>query len=299
MMHKGARTIAGNVPPDLQKEIGKLLDEFGNIVERISSERRLSRAIVRSRFQCSIVAILDNENLHVLAQHHFGMPSSQFLHIPEEHFSAQQALGIARWEFGFEDPFLVRFQAALLEQSEEQRSQSLRAIAMSHIDSEFQRMVKMTSLVQINPIFGPASYSVDERLAFVLMPFDDALAKIYTTTIKPVVEKIDLICRRADEFKTNKMIMQDIWKAICEARVIIADLTLLNPNVFYELGMAHTVGKETILIYQRGKGDRPRFPFDLAHIRRIEYEDSATGGKKLETDLFETLLSILQPATTS
>ena len=157
----------------------------------------------------------------------------------------------------------------------------------------------MTSLIQISPLFGPASYSVDERLAFVLMPFAEDLTRIYTSIIKPAVEATGLVCRRADDFKTNKAIIQDIWKAICESRVVIADLTNLNPNVMYELGIAHTVGKETILIYQRGGEKDLTFPFDLAHIRRIEYEDSATGGKKLESDLSNTLNSILKPTAVS
>jgi hypothetical protein len=66
----------------------------------------------------------------------------------------------------------------------------------------------------------------------------------------------------------------------------------------YELGMAHTIGKETILIYQRGR-ESPRFPFDLVHIRRIEYEDSATGGKELETELRATLQNLLRPRSIS
>lgn len=53
------------------------------------------------------------------------------------------------------------------------------------------------------------------------------------------------------------------------------------------------------MIYQRGPGEEPKFPFDLAHIRRIEYEDSATGGKKLERDLYETLKSIVKPVALS
>jgi hypothetical protein len=187
----------------------------------------------------------------------------------------------------------------MLEQDKDQRQQALEAIAVAHINSEFQRMIKMTSLIQINPLFGPASYSMDERLAFVLMPFAEDLTRVYTSIIKPTVETTGLVCRRADDFKTNRAIIQDIWKAICEARVVIADLTDLNPNVMYELGIAHTVGKETILIYQRDRGKDPKFPFDLAHIRRIEYEDSAMGGKKLEIDLSDTLKSILKPTALS
>ncbi len=129
------------------------------------------------------------------------------------------------------------------------------------------------------------------------MPFKDGLTEIYNSVIKPTVENKNtgLICRRADDFKTNKAIIQDIWKAICEARVIIADLTGLNANVMYELGVAHTIGKETILIYQLAEGDEPKFPFDLSHIRRIEYQNSVAGGAKLRKDLEDTLDFILKP----
>jgi hypothetical protein len=151
------------------------------------------------------------------------------------------------------------------------------------------------NIVQFNPIFGPASYTVDPRLVFVLMPFKDNLTKIYQTIIKPSVEALEfeLVCKRADEIPSNRAIVQDIWKSICEARLILADLTGLNPNVMYELGIAHTIGKETILIYQQG--DEIKFPFDLAHIRRIEYEDNAIGGRKLEQELRATLSHVLAP----
>lgn len=299
MMHKGARTIGGNMPAELQQKINQLLDGFGALVQSISQEHRLQNAVVRSLLTCSLVVILDKNSLFVLAQRHFGMPSSLFIHVPEKQLTSQQALDSAKWEFGFEDPFLIILPSALLDQDEVQRRAGLEAIAVTHVDSEIKRVIKMTSLIQINPLFGPASYSVDERLAFVLMPFAEDLTRIYTSIIKPTVEATGLVCRRADDFKTNKAIIQDIWKAICESQVIIADLTDLNPNVMYELGIAHTVGKETILIYQRNSGKDPQFPFDLAHIRRIEYENSAIGGKNLETDLSNTLNSILKPTALS
>ena len=286
------------MPAELQQKVNKLLDEFGTLVQGISQERRLQRAVVRSLLTCSLVAVLDKNNLFILAQRHFGMPSSLFIHVPEKQLTQQQALGSARWEFGLEDPFLITFSASLLEQNEEERRAALEAIALTHVESELQRVIKMTSLVQINPLFGPASYSVDERLVFVLMPFAEGLNRIYQTIIKPTIESVGLVCRRADDYKTSRAIIQDIWKAICEARIVIADLTDLNPNVMYELGIAHTVGKETVLIYQR-PGKDIKFPFDLIHIRRIEYENTATGGKKLENNLKETIKSILEPTAVS
>lgn len=301
MMHRGgARSIGGNMPKQLQEKVSELLDEFIALVEIISQNRSLPRAVVRSLLSCNLVAVLDKSNLFILTQKNLGgMPSSLFIEALDQQLTSQQALYSATWEFGFEDPFIIVFPNEILQQEKVQRRTALEAIAIAHIDSEYQRILKMTSLIQINPLFGPASYSVNDRLAFVLMPFAEDLTRIYTSLIKPTVEAAGLVCHRADDFKTNKAIIQDIWKAICESRVVIADLTNLNPNVMYELGIAHTVGKETILIYQRRSGESPKFPFDLAHIRRIEYEDNAIGGKKLEHELSETLKSILEPVVLS
>ena len=140
----------------------------------------------------------------------------------------------------------------LLTQTTEQREPFLTAIAQTHVQSELNRVQKLMNLIQINPIFGPAAYTIDPRLCFVLMPFKDDLTTIYRTIVKPAVEtpEFNLVCKRADDIKTNRAVMQDIFKSICEAKVVLADLTGLNPNVMYELGVAHAIGKETILIYQ-------------------------------------------------
>lgn len=294
MMHKGVRTTGGNMSAGLQDRVDALLDEFGECVRRMSVERKLQRAVVRSLLPCSVLAILDKEHVFIIGQRHFGMPSSHFIFRPDLLLTPEQAEHSARWEFGFEDPFSIVFPKELLDEDGGQRLKAVEAVALAHVDSEFQRVLTMTSLIQVTPLFGPASYALDHRLAFVLMPFSEELTTVYSSIVKPTVEEMGLVCRRADDFKTNKAIIQDIWKAICEARVVIADLTGLNPNVMYELGIAHTVGKQTILMYQRRQNRRPAFPFDLAHIRRIEYDNTASGGKVLESDLRETLYSILQ-----
>lgn len=150
---------------------------------------------------------------------------------------------------------------------------------------------------QPHPVFGPSSYAVDPKLVFVLMPFDHKLTKVYKTSVKPVIEgqEFGFTCKRADDIKSNRAIMQDIWSSLCKARLVIADLTGLNPNVFYELGIAHALGKETLLLWQHNPD--VKFPLDLAHIRRIDYEDSAHGGKALEENLRATLKEVMGVAT--
>ena len=172
--------------------------------------------------------------------------------------------------------------------------------ADEHIRSEFARVERELSMIQISPIFGAASFSIDSKLAFVLMPFGGDLDKFYENVIKPTVEapKYGLVCKRADTVFSTQAIMLDIWKSICESRIIIADLTGHNPNVFYELGIAHTLGKDTILIYRKGRNNK-KFPFDLFHIRRIEYTNDAVSGQKFINDLQATLEAVLKPPVLS
>ena len=296
MFHKGARTTGGNLPSEVQPKISQLLDDFVDITTKEVQKRQLRRAIVRSQLVCSLIIVVDKNSIWVAAQKQTGMPSTISLDHRDKVFPMQEIFNAAKWEFGFDQPFVIAFPAIILNQTREEREAVISAIVNSHIESEFQRVQAEMNVIQINPIFGPASYRIDERLAFVLMPFTDELTEIYQTFIKPTVEQpqFNLVCKRADDIKSNRAIIQDIWKSICEARIIIADMSNLNPNVMYELGITHTLGKETILIYQRST-EEIKFPFDLSHIRRIEYENSATGGRKLEQELKETLDNILSP----
>jgi hypothetical protein len=61
----------------------------------------------------------------------------------------------------------------------------------------------------------------------------------------------------------------------------------------YALGIAHTVGKETLLIYPKGS----RYLVDIPRTHRIEYEDSESGREKLKGDLTRLLAEILEPVT--
>lgn len=293
MFHKGARSSGGNLDRALSPKIDALLTQFCEITERRVGKANLRRAMVRSTLQCSLIIVLDSQKLWVAAQKSSSMPTTLSLDHRPKTSSLQEVLYSAKWDFGFDEPFVVPFPASLLDAEPAARAASLEAISRAHIEAEVNRVHAQMNVVQINPIFGPASYPVDPRLTFVLMPFTDELTEIYQVFIKPVVEcpEFGLVCRRADDIKSNRAIIQDIWKSLCEARFVIADLTGFNANVLYELGVAHTLGKETILIYQRGSG--VKFPFDLAHIRRIEYDNTALGGRNLKTELSATLKSVL------
>jgi hypothetical protein len=139
--------------------------------------------------------------------------------------------------------------------------------------------------VVIEPFWGKISDQPETDTCFTLMPFDPLkLTDIYKRYIKQPIElNTRLKCVRADDIYRSTQIMQDVWAKINEAKLIIADLTYKNPNVFYELGMAHTLGKKVILIAQ----SIDWIPFDLRGVRTIIYEDSPTGFDELSAQLLK------------
>lgn len=125
---------------------------------------------------------------------------------------------------------------------------------------------------------------------FVLMPFDPKYRGVYDGVIKPTVEAAGLTCLRADDIYAPGPILVSIMEQIGLANVIIADLSDRNPNVFYELGMTHVrKSSEQVILITQSVED---VPFDLRHLRLIQYESDDDGAHKLQTDLAKALEAI-------
>jgi nucleoside 2-deoxyribosyltransferase len=106
--------------------------------------------------------------------------------------------------------------------------------------------------------------------AFVLMPFTASFNDIYKLGIQAVAIERDIIAERVDEQSFLETILERIYRQIRDADFIIADMTGRNPNVFYEVGYAHALGKPCTLLTQ----DADDIPFDLKHHRHIIYGGS-------------------------
>ncbi len=144
-------------------------------------------------------------------------------------------------------------------------------------------------VMELRPVFRGRGFITEENLCFVLMPFGDPdLQTVYEDHVRPMVEGQGLRCLRSDDLYSTRAIVEDIWEGINRAQVIIAELTGRNPNVFYELGICHTIGKEVIPITQSMKD----VPFDLRHRRCIVYEYTPRGCKELEERLASTLEAV-------
>lgn len=127
---------------------------------------------------------------------------------------------------------------------------------------------------------------------FVMQPFAPPLGDYYEKIFKPAIEKAGLNPVRADAdiFGTGKIIDQ-VWRGIIEAKVLVAELTTRNPNVFYELGLAHALEKPVVLV----SANENDVPFDLHHIRVIYYDvTDPFWGNKLIDKVAENILSAIE-----
>lgn len=118
---------------------------------------------------------------------------------------------------------------------------------------------------------------------FCVMKFEKDFDDLYKDVIKPQCDNLGLQAVRADEYYTSSPIIQDIINEISEASIIICDVTMDNPNVFYELGYAHALQKPIILLADKDK--REHLPFDISGYRTIFYSNTIAGKNKIEEDL--------------
>jgi hypothetical protein len=123
---------------------------------------------------------------------------------------------------------------------------------------------------------------LDPKLVFVILPFEKTI--VFEKIIKPVVEGLDfrLICKKADDLFTTGAVMQDIADSLRKSSVVVADLSGRNPNVFYELGLAHAFRKSVVLL-TRSDDD---VPSDLKAHRYYRYSlDTTEGIRQFESTL--------------
>jgi nucleoside 2-deoxyribosyltransferase len=106
---------------------------------------------------------------------------------------------------------------------------------------------------------------------FVLMPFDKQFADVYEFGIRNVARKLGAYAERLDEQNYEEGMLDRIFNQISKADVIVADMSGRNPNVFYEVGYAHALGKVVVLLTRKAED----IPFDLKHRHHIVYDGSA------------------------
>jgi hypothetical protein len=115
-----------------------------------------------------------------------------------------------------------------------------------------------------------AQSTIPKPFVFVLMPLDKSFDDIYKFGIKGAAEDVGAYAERLDEQIFVEGMLDRIFNQISKADLIVADMTGRNPNVFYEVGYAHALGKITLLLTQ----DANDIPFDLKHRQHTVYGGS-------------------------
>jgi len=124
---------------------------------------------------------------------------------------------------------------------------------------------------------------VDEARAFVIMPFSEPWSKdVFEKLIEPSIRSAGFNCVRGDTIVRSGDLTANILNEVLMMGLAIVDISVNNSNVFYELGLCHAVGKDTILIRQNGTS----IPADLAGAHYYEYTlASLENDKKALTEM--------------
>lgn len=133
-------------------------------------------------------------------------------------------------------------------------------------------------------VFAVPDLPIEPDLVSVMMPMSRDFSDVYRS-IHRACEGADLRCLRADDIWDESVIVQDIFNLVFQSQIVIVDFSGRNPNVMYETGIAHTLGKHVVPISQSLED----VPFDLRHHRVLRYLANSQGLRELERKLASRL----------
>ena len=93
---------------------------------------------------------------------------------------------------------------------------------------------------------------------------------MFAELFKPAIEAAGFVASRGDAIVHVGDLGTNVWRAISQAGLIIADVTVKNPNVYYEMGLADALGKPVFLFKQAGK----TLPADISGVHYYEYNSA-------------------------
>lgn len=165
-----------------------------------------------------------------------------------------------------------------------------RVLDITHTPSEVPGVASITTEDHLKKVSKGVTVVATDT-CFVMMPFADPVGGYYKLIYEPAIKKAGLTPVRADTdiFGTGKIIDQ-IWAGLNRAKVLVAELSGRNPNVLYELGLAHALHKPVVLV----SSNEPDVPFDIRHVRVIYYDvNDPFWGDKLIAKVAENVVSAI------
>lgn len=136
-------------------------------------------------------------------------------------------------------------------------------------------------------VFSCQDIKPENDLVAVMMPFSKEFDSVFAA-IREGVESVGMRAVRADNIWDHSTIMQDIFSLIVRSRIVVCDFSGKNPNVFYEVGIAHALGRDVVPIVQ----NLDDIPFDLKHHRVLKYFANSQGLAELTQRLEEKIRNL-------
>jgi hypothetical protein len=202
--------------------------------------------------------------------------------IPEDEFF----LNTLTREFGIPRDRVEHFAKIFLDNLKFLRAFSPVPTSVDPIASPVERTVPTTPAEKVPSPLVSKEARVREFLdtCFVMMPFGAWFDRYYQEIYVPAIKEAGFEPVRADELFTTGSVVEQIWEQIEKAKLLLADLSGKNPNVFYELGLSHAARKPVVFTASAVED----VPFDLRHLRVIIYDirepEWATRLRKSVTD---------------
>ncbi|MEX2445798.1 MAG: hypothetical protein WD734_00540, partial [Dehalococcoidia bacterium] len=138
-------------------------------------------------------------------------------------------------------------------------------------------------------IFQVSGADVTERdLLSLMMPFRAEFDAVHAA-VRDAADELAMRCFRVDDIWHNDAVIQDVVSLIERSQIVVCDCTGKNPNVFYEAGIAHTMGRDVILIAQSADD----IPFDLRPLRYVRYLNNNEGRATLHAHLVSRARTII------
>lgn len=186
----------------------------------------------------------------------------------------------------FADPVSVAFPISYLSRAGKELEDAHKNVASILVEPAKADADRKRRIVRVNPIFQGRNFILEPDLCFVLMEFNAPYTEIYDSLIRPTVEGEGFRCLKSDDIFATTSVIEDIWANINKASLIIAEISSNNPNVMYELGVCHTVGKNVMMLTQHPDA----IPFNFRHMRAYPYVNDIPGSD----DLKKNIASVIQ-----
>jgi hypothetical protein len=180
---------------------------------------------------------------------------------------------------------ITQYLNSLLEKIDRQDDITSREFKPKIYEKVENQIVKSIDKITYNAISSSTS-----KTCFVLMPFNSEMEEVFEYLISPAITKSGLNAVRADNINRPGSIIEQIRTSIRQSKLLIADVTAKNPNVMYEIGLAQAMGKPVIFISEGTEN----IPFDIRHLRVINYSTSVTGLNKAQKELIKSINETLK-----